>query len=115
MTNILTKLCIISSIIGIILLIVISNKLDIPTSTISSISKESINKQIKVKGTVKNIIDKENLIMLNLKDKSSQIKVVLFNTNKPNIKKNSFVEISGKVSLYEDEFEIIADSVKIIN
>lgn len=115
MSNILTKLCILSTFVGITLLIVISDKLDIPTSTISSLSKEDINKQVKVKGIVNNIINKESIIILNLKDTSSSIKVVLFNPKKSKIKKNSFVEVDGKISSYEDKLEIIADSVKILN
>ncbi len=115
MSNILTKLCVLSTLIGIILLIIISDKLDVPTSTISSLSKEDINNQVKVKGIVNQVVNKESIIILNLKDASSSIKVVLFNPKESKIKKNSFVEVDGKISLYEDKLEIIADSVKIIN
>lgn len=115
MSNILTKLCILSTLIGITLLIIISDKLDIPTSTISSLSKEDINKQIKVKGIANSIVNKKSIIILNLKDASSSIKVVLFNPKESKIKKNSVLEVNGKISLYEDELEIIADSVRIIN
>ena len=115
MGDILSKLCIISMVLGITLLILVSDKIDIPSSTISSISKEDVNKGIKIKGIVTKVINKENINILEIKDNSSSIKVVLFDSEGYIIEKNSFVEVYGKVSLYEGNLEIIAETIKKLN
>jgi len=116
MANTLTKLCIISTILGIALLVIISDKLSLPTSTIASITKEQINKPVVVKGTIKDIlVNKESLSLLEVQDKSSSIKVALFKPDKITLQEGSFIEVYGRVSLYNEEVEIIAETIKILN
>lgn len=112
MPNILTKLSIISAILGITLLIIISDKIVIPSSDISSIDKQDINKHIKVNGIVKKMISKGGITILELEDKTSTIKVVLFKPGEIKLKKGSFVEVEGKIGSYEDSPEIIAETIK---
>ncbi len=115
MADLLTKICIISSIIGIILLVLVSNKLDIPSSNISSIDKADLNKQVKIKGYIKKITNKESLSILEIEDKTSSITVVMFKPEKISLEKNSFVEIYGKVSVYNEQLQIIAELVSKLN
>ena len=114
MADILTKLCIISTVLGISLLIIVSDKIDVLGSEISSITKEDINKAVKIKGIVKKIVIKGNtLSILEIEDKKSSITVVLFRPDEFIIERGSFIEVSGKVSLYKDDLQIIADTIKI--
>ena len=53
----ITKICLISALIGIILLILISDKIEIDSSVISSIKKEDINKHVKITGIVKKAVN----------------------------------------------------------
>jgi len=115
MADILTKICILAAIMGISLLIIISDKISIPSSEISSITEIDIDKNIKINGRITKIIKKGNsLAILDIADKNSTIKAVIFRPEKPlNIKKGDFIEINGKVSVYNEELQIIADSIKV--
>lgn len=116
MADILTKLCIISALLGIMLLVIVADKIDIPTSTTDSITKEDINKHMKIRGTIKKVINKESLSILEVQDKTIPIQVVLFKPNNNlKLEKNSFVEVYGKVSMYEDNIQIIAETIKKLN
>ncbi len=115
MVDILTKICIISAILGISLLIIISDKINIPSSEISTITKNDIDKHIKVDGIITNIIKKGNsLAILDIENKKSAIRVVIFKPDKVlNIEKGDLIEVEGKISLYEGRLQIIADKVKV--
>lgn len=118
MADILTKLSIICTVIGIALLIVVSDKVGAPTSKVSSLTTKDINKAVTIKGTVKSITTKGSaLTMLDIQEKESSIKVVLFGQSfgqsKNNIKKGDFIEIVGRISIYKDELQIIADTVRL--
>ena len=113
MANLLNSVCIFSAILGITLLIIISDKISIPQSSISSITKTDVNKYIKINGIVKNIIKKGSIIILDLEDKTAKIRVVLFKSENIGIEKGSFIEVEGKVSLYEDQLQILAETIKI--
>ena len=111
----LTKICILSAIIGIILLIIIGDKVEAPSSTINSIKKEDVNKPIKIIGVSKNIINKGKLTKIELEDKSGKIDIIVFNSKKIPIKKGSTIEAYGTISVYENKPQIYAETIKIIN
>lgn len=113
--NLLIKLCIISAIVGIILLIIVSDKISIQTSTISSIDKSDINSLVKIRGTVKSAINKNTVSFLEIMDKTGKIKVVAFKPTNLTIKKDSMIEIEGKVSFYENNIQLYAETIKILN
>ncbi len=111
----LIKLCILSASIGLVLLIIISDKLEIPTANIASISKKDINKAIQIKGTIDEAINKGTISIAKIEDKTGKIEVILFKSSNLRLKKGSFVKIDGKVSLYNQKLQIIAEKVRIIN
>ncbi len=111
----LTKICTISAVLGTILLILIMDKIELQTSSISKINKEDINKFIKIKGIASKVIIKGTVTLLEIEDKSGKIEVILFKTNKIKINKGSFLEVEGKIALQEKSLIIYADSIKIIN
>ncbi len=115
MVDLVAKLAIISLTLGVILLVVIADKVSLPSSTISSISKEDLNKEVKISGTVKKSINKDALTLLELSDKTGTIDVVAFKSKEMYIKKGSFIELEGKVSLYEDNLQVIAENIKLVN
>ena len=111
----ITKICIISGILGIILLIFISNKLELPISIISKITDKDLNKTVKIKGTVSKFIEKESLTTIELEEASSKINVILFKSEKIQIKKGNLLEVEGKVAKYENKLQIYADTIKVLN
>ena len=113
MADILTKLCIISTALGIILLIIVSDKVGPPKSSISSITERDINKAVVINGMIESITNKGSaLALLEVRDSKSSITVVAFKPEENNIKKGDFVEISGRVSVYKNNLQIIADSIE---
>ncbi len=111
----LIKICIISAILGIILLVIIADKVSIPSSAIGSLTKQDLNKAVTIKGTVKSITNKETIAIFNIEDKTGSIKAVAFKPNNLTIKKGSFIELEGKLNLYEDNLEIYAETIKILD
>ena len=105
----LFKLSLISSIIGIILIISITSKLEPPTIKISNIDNSLLDMQIKTSGKIDSIIDKGSLTILNLKD-NKVIPIILF--EKTHFKKGSTVEVIGKVSEFQNELQITASYIK---
>ena len=113
--KILIKLCILSAIIGLVLLIIISDKIELPSSNISSLTKQDINKAIKIRGTITQSTNKGTVSTIFLQDKTGSIEAVLFKPSNLILKKGSFIEIEGKVSLYNEKLQITAERVKILN
>ncbi|MBI2148704.1 OB-fold nucleic acid binding domain-containing protein [Candidatus Woesearchaeota archaeon] len=111
----LTKLCILSVLVGIILLIIVIDKVEIPSSEISTISKEDINKHVKFIGTIKKVNNKGTITSLEVEDKSGKINVIAFKTKNLNLKKESTIELEGRVSIYEGEIQIYAETIKVLN
>lgn len=112
--KLLTKLCTISAILGIILLILISDKISSPSSVIASITTKDVGKSIKINGIVSKATNKDSVSFLEVKDSTDKIGVVLFKPVNITIKKGSFVEVEGKVSIYEDSPQIYAETVKLL-
>lgn len=113
MTDLLTKLCIICTALGIVLMIIVSDKVSPGQSNISSITERDINKAVSIKGTVNNVLNKgAALTLLEVQDSKNSITVVLFSPGENNLKKGDFVEVSGRVSVYNSNLQIIADSIK---
>ena len=113
--GLLIKTCTITIILGIILLIIIIDKIDLPTSTIGKISKSDLDKTIKIRGFVKTATNRDTVSFLEVEDKTGKIKITAFKPENLKIKKGSMVEIEGKVSLYEENLEIYAQTIKIVN
>ena len=103
------------SIVGIIILFFISDKLKPKEYSISLLSRENLENTIKVNGKITDIKETKDISVLTLKDGSGEIKVTLFKNNqiiKP--KKGQFVEVIGKYKIFRKEFEIEAKEIKIL-
>nr|MBI4156167.1 OB-fold nucleic acid binding domain-containing protein [Candidatus Woesearchaeota archaeon] len=109
----LYSLSLISFLIGLFLLIIISEKIDISESNISSLSSLKPGEKVKVKGIVTSSTALENFMLLNIQDKTGNITIVAFNTKDVKINKNDVIEAKGEIVLYKNRVEIEASSIKI--
>jgi RecJ-like exonuclease len=91
------------SLIGILLLLAIINLIE-PT-LVEQITKESIDKQIKIQGLANNIKVHENNFTTFYLD---EIQIIC---NCPNIQNNQNLEIIGRVSEFNNELQIEADKI----
>lgn len=110
----LLKFALISALIGTALLLFLSTKLEPRLISIEEIDAGKIDNFVKIAGNVTNIKDIENLLIIDVKDKSDTIKVVVYKSSKETIDLNieMQVEVIGKVTEYKGELEIEASSIK---
>lgn len=109
----LFKISLIIALIGIIILIYVSNKENLDYTNISEINKSKVDQVVRVKGIISSINPNEGMYLLNLKDPTGEIKVIVF-SDFLEINKQNLVEISGIVKEYEDFLEIEAKSIKVL-
>ena len=108
-------LSIFSLITGIILLIFISDKLSLNSSTVNSITKEESGKSIKIVGKVLKVTTTGKITSLEIEDNTGKIPVILFNSKQTKIDKYSTLEIDGKIALYDNKPQIYAQTIKVVN
>lgn len=99
--------------IGLFLILLINEKLDISESDISSLYYQQIGEKVSVKGFVYNPINSDNLVIFTLKDKTGNITVVAFNPKDIEIKQNDVLEVEGELVSYKNKLEIEASRIKI--
>lgn len=101
------------SLIGIFLLLIISEKVNLDSSNISGITEKLNNKYVKIKGTITNSRETPGLLILDVKDNTGSIKVIAFKESQINLTKNQIIEVEGKITKYQDSLEIIADKITL--
>jgi len=109
----LLRIAIIISLIGVLILIIITEKIDISESNIAQITEKNIDQTVKIKGQITRITKTETIMILNIKDSTGEIKVTAFNPEESNLKTNQIVGINGKVTEYMNQIQIEADKIKI--
>ncbi len=111
----LLKIALICSLLGLLILYLISGNIEIKEKNIEKITLENKDEFVKLKGIVSNVVDTEKVTIMEI-TQPQQITVVLFkNENKTMpIYKGNEIEIFGKVDEYEGKMEIIADRLRVV-
>lgn len=78
---------------------------------IMEIRDDMIGKAVTLSGTVYSISEKNGNIFLNLYDGTGNIDVVAFRTS-VSVTKGQNVTVSGKVAVYNNKLEVIANEIK---
>jgi RecJ-like exonuclease len=110
----LLKLSFVFSILGILIILFISETSSIELYKISDITNENLDKNVKIIGTIRNIIDTPEILITNIEDDSGTITIAIFKEENLVLEKHWQIEVIGKVTEYKDQLEIIADQVKVI-
>ncbi|MBI2667308.1 exodeoxyribonuclease VII large subunit [Candidatus Woesearchaeota archaeon] len=108
------KLALLSSLVGIFIILLVAENLEVKLYNISSITNDNLDEKVKVNGEIISIRETPGLIIMDLKDETGVIKVILFKEGEVNINRNDKVEIIGKVIKYRNYLEIETESIKII-
>ncbi|MBS3055837.1 MAG: exodeoxyribonuclease VII large subunit [Candidatus Aenigmarchaeota archaeon] len=112
--RIVTSLCIITIVVGLLSLFLVSEFYGPAKLEISSITKSMNNRLVLVQGIVTNLrISGENTFFV-LERNNTGIKVVIFNKNY-NIENNQNIIVKGRVSIYKNQLEIIANDIIVKN
>ena len=111
----LLKTALITSLLGLLILYLISSNIEIKEKNIEKITLDNKDEFVKLRGIVNKVIDTEKVTIMEI-TQPQQITVVLFkNENKTmSIQEGNQVEIFGKVDEYEGKLEIIADRLRVV-
>ena len=111
----LLKTALIVSLLGLLILYLISGNIEIKEKNIEKITIDNKDEFVKLTGIVNKVIDTEKVTIMEI-TQPQQITVVLFkdeNKTMP-IQEGNEVEVIGKVDEYEGKLEIIADRLRIV-
>ena len=89
----LLKISFIMAVIGLISMGYLSDKLELKHITISSISADMLDQNIKIRGSITNAANMKTIQILEVQDYTGKIEVVLFDENS-NLKKISLLKLS---------------------
>jgi len=105
----LLKIALISSLIGILLLLFISTRLKINEKSISKIDEKDMGYNVMVNGIVSDVQNRGSVILIEVAD-LEKIDVVIFNANLT-LNKGDLIEVSGKLDEYEGKQQLVADKI----
>lgn len=116
MTDSLTKISLIISAVGIIALFFVANSLQPLEITAKTIDKSHVGTTVSVNGTIKSLAVKEGNIFISLEE---GMRVVVFRNSAAGsdygLKRNDRINVVGKVQLYKNELEIVAEKITKLN
>tara|TARA_Y100000310_G_scaffold344495_1_gene457559 strand:- start:3444 stop:3794 length:351 start_codon:yes stop_codon:yes gene_type:complete len=107
----LFKISLIISLIGTFSLLLILEYQEIPFYNLKDITKEQLETKVRVQVNILSVKETPGLYLLKITDETKVITTIVFKEDPINLKKNSLVEIEGKVQEYQDELELIADKI----
>ena len=105
------RIAIFTSLIGILILLFIVERTELPLSKISEITSLQIDKEVRIQGLVSSVKSTQSTTMMTVSDVTSSIKVVIFSQD-IQISTGDFVEVVGKVGEYQGKLEILASEIK---
>lgn len=110
----LFKISLSISLIGIILLLILSNILEPNLTKISDINNNHLNKKIKIQGKITNIknFEEHNFQLITISDQTKEIDVLIKYSKIPlELKPNQKLEIIGKIQPYKNTLQIQAEKI----
>ena len=110
----LLKISLITSLVGILILLIILDKIDVSDSNINQVNKTFLDKQVKIKGEITRITETPGLYIINVKDNTGNMDIIIFKEEKLELEKGSVIEVQGQVTEYQGKLELIAKKVVIL-
>ncbi len=108
----LTKIALVCSLVGILLLLLIAERQDVSTSSIEKITNQSIDKEVKIKGKISTLKETPAVTITQVQDATSGITVIMFRKENVTLQKGDLVEVQGIVKEFEGKLEIEAKIVR---
>ena len=111
----LLKIALIVSLVGLLVLYIISDNITIKQASIEKITLGNKDEMVKVRGIVSRVTDTDKVTIMEIMQ-PTEITVVLFKGNNQSmpIKEGNEVEIIGKVDEYNNKLEIVAQRARVI-
>ena len=106
----LVKISLAWALIGIFILMVAANLAKPAEISISGLA-DNIGNTVVLRGEVTRAAYRESVSFIDIKDNSSKATVVLFDVPAQNLSAGDFIAVKGKVSVYKNELELVADKI----
>ena len=110
----LLRVALISAIIGVSVLFIISDNIEIDEKTIDKINKDNIGEKVKIKGIVTKVSDTNKTLFLEISQPESMTLIVFKDDKEINISSGDYIEVIGKIDEYKGEMEVIVDKIRKI-
>lgn len=110
----LLELALFCSIIGIFIILIISERIEISTIKIGDINSSLNENEVKLIGEISKITETPGLLILEVKDATDSIKTIIFKEDNLKIKKGNIIELRGTVKEFKGEIEIDASEIKVL-
>ncbi|MEK6946083.1 MAG: hypothetical protein AABX32_00595 [Nanoarchaeota archaeon] len=111
--TILLKIALICSLVGLVALFFISQRIELKDYKPDFLNK-NIGESVNLSGKISKITAGNNVVFIEL-SQQVPVSVVVFTDKNVNLNENDFVEISGKIQSYNGKEEIIADKIKVVS
>jgi hypothetical protein len=108
----LLRVAIIGAIVGVFLLYIISQGIEVNENSIGKIEDEEMGNDVKLMGVVTGIYSGEDASIITV-SQPSEMKVLV--TGQVNLSEGDYIEVIGEVDEYNGEREIIGNRVRIIS
>lgn len=109
--NTLLKISLMSSIVGILLILFIVENIEPPEYKIKDITNSDIDKLVTITGELSILKETEGIYLLKLFDGESSIVIVAFKNEEIVLNNNERVKVKGKIIEYNGEFELQAEEI----
>lgn len=110
----LFKLALIISFIGIVLLIIITDNIEIKEYKIEDLTEKHIDQDVKIIATITRVTETPGLIIFNLDDQTGELTAIIFKEEPLNLTIGQKVEVQGKIIEYKNKLEIEVDQLTSI-
>ena len=106
--KVLLKIAMLTVFIGLGVLILIYEKVDVPVSGLELINELKEGDYVKVIGEINSVNVNAGMYILKIKGRNTTIPVVVFSKDRINFQEGNFIEVEGKIEDYKGKKEIIA-------
>lgn len=111
----LLKIALISGIIGLVILFLVSDNLEIKEKDIDKINKANVEEDVKLIGTISKMTQLEKVAFIELQQPATMT-VIVFKAKNKNLSlyEGDNIEIIGEIDEYEGELEVIAQRIRVL-
>ena len=110
----LFKISLALSIIGILILLFLTEINSEELITIEEALNSSVDTKVKIRGEITSLAETPGILLLSLKENLSEIKAIAFKEEEINLNKKDYVEVTGIIKEYKNEKEIEVESISLL-
>ncbi len=108
----LLKIAFSCSLLGIILILFITENIEIKKSDILEITNDKLDKMVAISGKITRLTDTPDVLIMDIEDDTGEIVTVAFKEGEVNLKQGDQVKVEGKVTEYQGELEVQAETIR---